>query len=229
MSPRSIHDSRTSSGGPPTTHSDVSTRTTTRPPFPGGRRGRTRQDARRPRGYRQGARSSLGQGGAARCHLHLLQHRDRAPERGETERSQGPKPGPRHAPDHAATGVAAACRSNRVNFVSFTPGTSFELKSNTGLKRERVLLYWMLRKAWKFGNERPPMNVMQAYAGADHFRKAARRVRPGEDRPRRTEGVRRRIARGRPAIGRARRADPARSIQPAAAHLRPGRQPDVGC
>ncbi len=69
-------------------------------------------------------------------------------------------------------------QDNRVNFVSFTPGTSFEFKSNTGLKRERVLLYWMLRKAWNFGNERPPMNVMQAYAGADHFRKALKEFDP---------------------------------------------------
>jgi len=37
---------------------------------------------------------------------------------------------------------------NRVNFVSFTPGTSFDLKSSAGMSSERVLLYWLLRRAW---------------------------------------------------------------------------------
>ena len=37
---------------------------------------------------------------------------------------------------------------NKVNFVSFTPGTSFDLKSSTGMSDERVLLYWLLRHLW---------------------------------------------------------------------------------
>ncbi|MBK6968140.1 MAG: DEAD/DEAH box helicase [Candidatus Microthrix sp.] len=37
---------------------------------------------------------------------------------------------------------------NKVNFVSFTPGTSFDLKSSTGMSDERVLLYWLLRHVW---------------------------------------------------------------------------------
>ncbi|MCB1027293.1 MAG: hypothetical protein KDB24_05965, partial [Microthrixaceae bacterium] len=37
---------------------------------------------------------------------------------------------------------------NKVNFVSFTPGTSFDLKSSTGMSDERVLLYWLLRHIW---------------------------------------------------------------------------------
>ena len=37
----------------------------------------------------------------------------------------------------------------RVNFVSFTPGTSFDLKRSGGIARERALLYWMLRDAWQ--------------------------------------------------------------------------------
>ncbi|KHL18344.1 helicase-like protein [Mumia flava] len=39
-------------------------------------------------------------------------------------------------------------RENKVNFVSFSPGTSFELKSSGGHAPERVLLYWMLAAAW---------------------------------------------------------------------------------
>lgn len=37
---------------------------------------------------------------------------------------------------------------NELNFVSFTPGTSFDLKSNLGISTERVLLYRLLRRAW---------------------------------------------------------------------------------
>lgn len=36
----------------------------------------------------------------------------------------------------------------RLNFISFTPGTSFDLRSSAGLARERALLYWMLKDAW---------------------------------------------------------------------------------
>lgn len=39
--------------------------------------------------------------------------------------------------------------SGRVNFVSFTPGTSFDLKRSGGVARERALLYWMLKDAWQ--------------------------------------------------------------------------------
>jgi hypothetical protein len=45
----------------------------------------------------------------------------------------------------------AQLQGNKVNFVSFTPGTSFDLKSNTGMSSERVLLYWLLRHIWGRG------------------------------------------------------------------------------
>src|SRR5215218_2355069 len=35
-------------------------------------------------------------------------------------------------------------RNERVNFVSFTPGTSFQVGSTGGAYPERVLIYWML-------------------------------------------------------------------------------------
>jgi Helicase conserved C-terminal domain len=37
---------------------------------------------------------------------------------------------------------------NPVNLVSFTPGTSLDLKSSTGKVEERAVLYWLLRRAW---------------------------------------------------------------------------------
>ncbi|MBN1536886.1 MAG: hypothetical protein JW908_09160 [Anaerolineales bacterium] len=39
-------------------------------------------------------------------------------------------------------------QKNKLNFVSLTPGTSFNLRSRTGRAWERVVLYYMLRKAW---------------------------------------------------------------------------------
>ena len=38
--------------------------------------------------------------------------------------------------------------SNAVNLVSFTPGTSLDLKSTAGTVEERAVLYWLLRGAW---------------------------------------------------------------------------------
>jgi len=40
-------------------------------------------------------------------------------------------------------------QKQRVNFISFTPGTSFDLKRSGGVAEERALLYWMLKDAWK--------------------------------------------------------------------------------
>lgn len=37
---------------------------------------------------------------------------------------------------------------NPVNFVSFTPGTSLDLRSTAGTVEERSVLYWLLRRAW---------------------------------------------------------------------------------
>jgi len=50
---------------------------------------------------------------------------------------------------------------SRINFVSFTPGTSFDLRSSGGIAHERVLIYWLLREGWGFGGAAGPMNVFQ--------------------------------------------------------------------
>lgn len=60
---------------------------------------------------------------------------------------------------------------NRINFVSFTPGTSFNMGGNLGVVEERVLLYWLLQQAWGFGPHLTgPRNVLQGQAGTDPFR-----------------------------------------------------------
>lgn len=46
-------------------------------------------------------------------------------------------------------------RDQRVNFVSFTPGTSFKVGYSGGKSEERVLLYWMLAEAWGRDAVRP--------------------------------------------------------------------------
>jgi hypothetical protein len=44
--------------------------------------------------------------------------------------------------------VIRSLRDQRINFVSFTPGTSFHVGSSGGAAQERVLLYWMLAACW---------------------------------------------------------------------------------
>ena len=40
-------------------------------------------------------------------------------------------------------------QGNKLNFISFTPGTSFALKSSMGMAEERALLYWLLKSTRK--------------------------------------------------------------------------------
>jgi hypothetical protein len=68
-------------------------------------------------------------------------------------------------------------RRQRLNFVSFTPGTSFDLKSNLGTVEERALIYHLLHTAWGFGGGAAPYNVLQGYASVDRFRDAVWRMR----------------------------------------------------
>jgi len=60
---------------------------------------------------------------------------------------------------------------NELNFVSFTPGTSFDLRSSTGIGRERWMLYWLLRWTWpSISKGTGAMNVMQANMSRERFR-----------------------------------------------------------
>ncbi len=58
---------------------------------------------------------------------------------------------------------------NRINFISFTPGTSFDLKSHLGVADERMLLYWLLKDIWHFSGT-APMNVFQGRVQTKRFR-----------------------------------------------------------
>jgi hypothetical protein len=60
-------------------------------------------------------------------------------------------------------------KKNRLNFVSFTPSTTFELRSSMGTRNERSLLYWLLCQAWKLQGT-GPKNLLQGTVGRDRFR-----------------------------------------------------------
>lgn len=45
--------------------------------------------------------------------------------------------------------VTLSSLNHKLNFVSFTPGTSFELKSSTGIQEERALLFHLLHQNWE--------------------------------------------------------------------------------
>jgi hypothetical protein len=64
--------------------------------------------------------------------------------------------------------------ASKVNLVSFTPGTSFQLSGGGGVRDERVLLYSMLHEAWGFKSLAPPMNVFQGDVQTRRFRAAIR-------------------------------------------------------
>ncbi|MBT0652606.1 helicase-related protein [Geomobilimonas luticola] len=61
-------------------------------------------------------------------------------------------------------------QENKLNFISFTPSTSFDLKSSLGTADERALLYWLLNRAWGIEGSTGPFNVLQGYADKDRFR-----------------------------------------------------------
>ncbi len=65
---------------------------------------------------------------------------------------------------------------SRINFVSFTPATSFDLSSGLGHQDERALLYALLSDMWGLGKAKAPMNVLRGGAG-EGFYDRARAVR----------------------------------------------------
>ena len=69
-----------------------------------------------------------------------------------------------------------------VNFVSFTPATSFDLKDSTGVSQERELLYAMIEQAWQ-PNFNQATRVMSAYAKAKGFRERVQSFPVGDLNP----------------------------------------------
>lgn len=60
---------------------------------------------------------------------------------------------------------------NRVNFVALTPATSFEQTGGGGRIDERVLLYWLLDRAWGIHGPVSSLYVMQDYAKTASFKR----------------------------------------------------------
>jgi hypothetical protein len=60
-------------------------------------------------------------------------------------------------------------REHRVNFISFTPGTSFSLRSSGGRSEERALLYWLLPESWR-ANDRGTISLLRGAKNRDGFR-----------------------------------------------------------
>lgn len=79
-------------------------------------------------------------------------------------------------------------RQNKLNFVSFTPGTSLDLKSSLGRMKERVLLYHLLEDAWDL-HGKAPLNVLQGHASAGRFRRAVRNFEDTIDSQIRTDYI----------------------------------------
>ncbi|MCZ0939549.1 MAG: helicase-related protein [Caldilineaceae bacterium] len=61
-------------------------------------------------------------------------------------------------------------KGNRVNYLAFTPGTSFDLRSSLGRRDERVLLYHMVQRVWP-DRRTGPKNLFQGNVrNTNHFR-----------------------------------------------------------
>jgi hypothetical protein len=70
-------------------------------------------------------------------------------------------------------------RKNRINFVSLTPGTSFNLRSNLGTRQERAVLFNLLRESFAFKDTIGPLDVLKGdVESTDAFRRLAREYRP---------------------------------------------------
>ena len=71
-----------------------------------------------------------------------------------------------------------ALQKKRLNFVSFTPGTSFNLRSQGGTKEERSLLYYLLRQAWGLDDVAGPKNLFQVQVGYHAWRAELANFKP---------------------------------------------------
>ena len=67
-------------------------------------------------------------------------------------------------------------KNNKLNFISFTPGTSFNLHSRTGIKEERALIYHMLKEKWGL-YRMGPINLFQDWASKDHWQELVKKFR----------------------------------------------------
>jgi len=63
-----------------------------------------------------------------------------------------------------------AAEFKEVNFVAFTPGTSFDVSDGLGHVEERILLYQLLAPVWDLGSSVAAMNVLAGYVDPTRFR-----------------------------------------------------------
>lgn len=62
--------------------------------------------------------------------------------------------------------------ANKVNFISFTPGTTFDLRSATGVRQERALLFRLLEDL--ISRPRRLHNLLQVSAGVERWKQAVK-------------------------------------------------------
>ena len=60
-------------------------------------------------------------------------------------------------------------KKNRINFISFTPGTSFNLRSNEGIYQERALIYHLLKEKWNLSYHPKYVKFFQCYAKLEYW------------------------------------------------------------
>jgi hypothetical protein len=64
----------------------------------------------------------------------------------------------------------------KVNFISFTPGTSLDFGTSSGARREPAVLYWLLSDIWALRGT-AAKNLLQANAGMESWRNLVDEVR----------------------------------------------------
>src|SRR5690606_36542030 len=78
--------------------------------------------------------------------------------------------------------IVRELQGNELNFISFTPGTSFAVGHRSGQVDERRLLYFMLRKAWPKLTSGSDLNyLMRANVGQANWSRRLRNFDPAAD------------------------------------------------
>jgi len=79
------------------------------------------------------------------------------------------------ATDLASGPRGAGLADRKVNFVSFTPGTSFDLRSSGGKSEERQVLFWLLKDLEELAcRSTGLMNLLQGWVGTERWHQALR-------------------------------------------------------
>lgn len=60
-------------------------------------------------------------------------------------------------------------KNNKINFISFTPGTSFNLRSSEGIYQERALIYHLLKEKWNLFYRPKYVKFFQCYAKLEYW------------------------------------------------------------